>query len=139
MRSDSNRGTGGSRRGQRGALSRQHIEKNQPLEAAGPSGGGSDASRTGLLPPAMTGGSVSFTLNGGGTLTVLDRDVQDVYEALWGISGESGAVTTAAYLMSQSRVRPYARSPIGLTIPESAALRKAVAGRAEQRGHDERA
>jgi hypothetical protein len=89
---------------------------------------GSDASRTGLLPPAMAGGSVSFALDDGGTLTVLDRDVQHVYEALWGISGEPGAVTTAAYLMSQSRVRPHARLPVELTILQSAALRKAVAG-----------
>jgi hypothetical protein len=64
--------------------------------------------------------------------------VQHVYEALWGISGQPGAVTTAAYLMSQSRMRPYARLPVGLTTPQSAALRKAVTGRAEKRGHDER-
>ena len=91
------------------------------------------------MPPAMTRGSVSFTLDDGGTLTVLDRDVQHVYEALWGISGEPGAVTTAAYLVSQSRVRPYARLRVGLTTPQSAALRKAVAGHAEERGHAERA
>jgi hypothetical protein len=77
----------------------------------------------------MVGGSVSFTLDDGGTLTVLDADVQHVYEALWGISREPGAVATAAYLMSQSRVRPHARLPVGLTALQSAALRKAVAPR----------
>lgn len=85
----------------------------------------------------MGSASVNFTLDDGGTLTVLDDDVQRVYESLWEISGEPGAITTAAYLMSQSRVRSHARLPIGLTTPQSAVLRKAVAGRAEKRGHHE--
>jgi hypothetical protein len=54
----------------------------------------------------MTGGSVSFTFDDGGTLIVLDEDVRQVYDSLWGISGEPGAVATAAYLMSMSRLRP---------------------------------
>jgi hypothetical protein len=75
----------------------------------------------------MTGGSISFTLDDGGTLTVMDEDMQRVYDSLWQISGESGAVSTAASLMTQSRLRPYARVPIALNTPQSAVLRKAVA------------
>jgi hypothetical protein len=75
----------------------------------------------------MTGGSVSFTFDDGGSLTILDEDVLQVYDSLWEVSGEPGAVATAAYLMSMSRVRPSARLPVGLTAPQSVALRKAVA------------
>jgi hypothetical protein len=75
----------------------------------------------------MRGESVSFKLDGGGTLIVLDEDVQGVYESLWEISDVPGAVSTAALMMSMSRLRPYSRVSVGLTAPQSAVLRKAVA------------
>jgi hypothetical protein len=74
----------------------------------------------------MIGESVSFALDDGGTLTILDEDVQQIYDSLWEISDEPGAVSTAALMMSMSRLRPYARVPVGLTSPQSAVLRKAV-------------
>jgi hypothetical protein len=75
----------------------------------------------------VPGGSVTFTLDDGGTLSVPDEDVQRVYDSLWEISGEPGAVTTAAYLMSQSRLAPNSRLPVVLTASQSAVLREAVA------------
>jgi hypothetical protein len=74
----------------------------------------------------MIGESVSFTLDDGETLIVLDKDVRQVYDSLWEVSDEPGAVSTAALMMSMSRVRPYARLPVGLTTPQSTVLRKAV-------------
>jgi hypothetical protein len=71
--------------------------------------------------------SVSFTLDDGGTLIVLDEDVQRVYDSLWESSDVPGAVSTAALIMSMFRVRPYGRLPVGLNAPQSAVLRKAVA------------
>jgi hypothetical protein len=72
-------------------------------------------------------GSISFTLDDGAGISVADEDVQEVYDSLWGISDEPGAISTAALMMSMSRVRPYARLPVALTNPQSAVLRRAVA------------
>jgi hypothetical protein len=75
----------------------------------------------------MTGGSVSFTLDDGDMLRVPDEDLRQIYESLWKISHEPGAVSTAALVMDVSRLHPYARVPVALTAPQTAVLRKAVA------------
>ena len=75
----------------------------------------------------MSGESVSFTLDDGGTLTILDEDVRRIHDSLWEIRNEPGAVSTDALMMSMSRLRPYARVPVALTFAQSAVLRKAVA------------
>jgi hypothetical protein len=74
----------------------------------------------------MGGGSVSFTLDGGETLTVPDEDWSGVYEGLWGLSKEPGAVSTATLMMDARRLLPFHRR-IDLTRPQSVVLRKAVA------------
>jgi hypothetical protein len=71
--------------------------------------------------------SVCFTLDDGEPLVIADEDVDQVYELLWGLAHEAGAVFTAALLLEASRTSEYARTPIKLTPPQSAALREAVA------------
>ena len=77
--------------------------------------------------PEVIGESVSFALDDGGTLTILDKDVGRIHHALWEISDQPGAISTDALMMSMSRLRPYARVPVALTFTQSAVLRKAVA------------
>jgi hypothetical protein len=74
----------------------------------------------------MTGGSVSFTLDDGETLLVPDQDLRRVYETLWDLSAQPGAVSTAALLLEASRIQEFMRGRIELTTPQSAVLRKAV-------------
>jgi hypothetical protein len=73
------------------------------------------------------GGSVTFTLDDGERLVVGDDDLRRIYDSLWEISREPGAVSTAALMKHTSRLSPYARRVVELTSPQSAALRKAVA------------
>jgi len=75
----------------------------------------------------MAGGSVSFTLDDGGTLEVPDADLRGIYDLLWELAKEPGAVSTAALLMDAWRLRPFTRRPIALTTPQSSVIRKAVA------------
>ena len=75
----------------------------------------------------MSGGSVSFTLDDGEKLRVPDADLQRVYDMLWDLAKEPGAVSTAALLKDTWQQQPFARSPISLTTPQSAVLRKAIA------------
>lgn len=75
----------------------------------------------------MTGGSVTFTLDGGERLVVPDDALRRIYDSLWEISREPGAVSTAALIIDMSRLPPYARRPVELTGPQSAVLRQAVA------------
>jgi hypothetical protein len=63
----------------------------------------------------MAGGSVSFTLDDGETLGVADEDLRRVYDVLWDLAKEPGAVSTAVLLMDAGRLRPFARMPISLT------------------------
>lgn len=70
---------------------------------------------------------IRFILDDGETLAIADEDVGRVYELLWGLAHEGGAVFTAALLIEASRTSAYARTPIKLTPPQSAALREAVA------------
>jgi hypothetical protein len=75
----------------------------------------------------MTGGSVNFTFDDGETLSVPDEDLRRVYDALWDLAKEPGAVSTAALLMDTWRLDPFTRRPISLTTSQSAVLRKTVA------------
>jgi hypothetical protein len=75
----------------------------------------------------MTGGSVSFNLDDGETLLVPDEDLRRVYETLWELSKEPGAVSTAALLIGSWRTREFMRTQIEFTTLQSAVLRKAVA------------
>jgi hypothetical protein len=75
----------------------------------------------------MTRGLVSFTLDDGDTLPVRDENLRRVYETLWELAKEPGAVSTAALLMDARRLDPFVRKPISLTAPQSAVLRKATA------------
>ena len=74
----------------------------------------------------MAGGSVTFALDDGETLSLADEDLRPIYETLWELAKEPGAVSTAALLMDARRLRPFVRKPIALTTPQSAVLRRAV-------------
>jgi hypothetical protein len=74
----------------------------------------------------MAGGSVTFALDDGETLSLADEDLRPIYDALWGLAPESGAVSTAVLLKDAWRLSPFARKPIALTTPQGAVLRKAI-------------
>jgi hypothetical protein len=71
--------------------------------------------------------SVRFTLDDGEILAIADEDVDRVYDLLWQLAHEPGAVFTAALLVEASRTSGFARTEIKLTPPQSAVLRDAVA------------
>jgi hypothetical protein len=81
----------------------------------------------GLRYSGMHSGSVSFTLADGKTLIVAEQDLKRIYNLLWELAAEPGAVSTAALVMDVSRQSAFARLPVTLTAPQSAALGKAVA------------
>jgi hypothetical protein len=58
-------------------------------------------------------------------LAVAEAHVRQVYELLWNLAKEPGAVSTAALVMDARR-HPFSRQPIALTTPQSAVLRKAI-------------
>ena len=72
---------------------------------------------------------ISFTLNDGTTMIVPAPDWRRIYERLWDLSPEPGAVSTAALLLEASRLR--LRRPVELTSAQSEVLRRAVDGLAE--------
>jgi hypothetical protein len=74
----------------------------------------------------MAGESVTFVLDDGETLPVPDENLRRVYDLLWDLRKEPGAVSTAALIMDAQRLDPFARRPIALTTPQSVVLRKAV-------------
>jgi hypothetical protein len=74
----------------------------------------------------MSEGSVRFRLDDGETLLVRDEDLWRIYDSLWEVSEEPGAISAAALVMDAWRLHPLARKPIELTTPQSCALRKAV-------------
>jgi len=76
---------------------------------------------------AMAGGSVRFTLDDGETLVVPDDELRRMYESLWAMSREPGAISTAALVMDVSRLSPYGPRSVKLTTAQSAVFRKAVA------------
>jgi len=75
----------------------------------------------------MAGGLVSFTLDDGAIVEVPEDQLRQVYDLLWDLAKEPGAVSAAALLMDASRLSPFTRKPILLTTPQSAVLRQAVA------------
>jgi hypothetical protein len=75
----------------------------------------------------MHSGSVRFASADGETLIVAEKDLRRIYELLWELAGEPGAVSTAALLMDASRQSEFARRTIALTAAQSAALAKAMA------------
>ena len=75
----------------------------------------------------MSVGSVRFTLDDGETIIVPDDELRRIYESLWAMSNEHGAISTAALVMDVSRLSPYGTRSVELTIPQSAVFRKAVA------------
>jgi hypothetical protein len=75
----------------------------------------------------MAPGSVKVTLDDGESLTLEKEDLDSVYDALWSLADEPGAVTAAAMLMDTWRLHPLVRRPVPLTPSQSRAIRKAIA------------
>jgi hypothetical protein len=71
--------------------------------------------------------SVRFTLDDGATLLIAEKDVDRIYDLLWGLAPAPGAVFTAALLIEASRTSEFARKAPRLTPSQSAVLREAVA------------
>jgi len=71
-------------------------------------------------------GPVRFTLDSGETLTVEEKDVPRIYELLWQLAPQPGAVTTAAALHTTFRQSEFSRPTIALTAAQSAMLRRAI-------------
>lgn len=76
---------------------------------------------------SVAGELVTFALDDGELLSLPDEDLRPLYDALWDIAREPGAVSTAALIMDARRRRPFAKNPIELTTAQSAVLRKAMA------------
>ena len=62
----------------------------------------------------------------GETLSLPDEYAGRVYDTLWGLGNDRGAVSTAVVLKDALRLRAVVRRPIMLTASQSAVLRKAV-------------
>ena len=75
----------------------------------------------------MPGGPVRFTLDGGKTLTVAEKDVPRVYDLLWQLAPQPGAITTAAALHTAAQQSEFSRLPVELTAMQAAMLRQAIA------------
>jgi hypothetical protein len=76
----------------------------------------------------VPGGLVRFALDDGETLTVAEENVQRVYDLLWQLAPEPGAITTAAALHTAAAHRSeFSRPTVELTAAQSAILRRAVA------------
>ncbi len=74
----------------------------------------------------MPGGSVRFVLDDGGMLTLAEGDLLEVYELLWKLVPKPGAVSVAVLIRGATRA-DLAGVPIDLDVPQSAAMREAVA------------
>jgi hypothetical protein len=74
----------------------------------------------------MQSGSIRFMLGDGEALIVPERDLRPVYERLWELASEPGAISTAALLMDASRQSELSRTTIALTPPQGAVLAKAL-------------
>jgi hypothetical protein len=75
----------------------------------------------------MAVGSVRFTLDDGETIIVPDDELRRIYESLWSMSHEHGAISAAALVMDVSRLSPYGPRTVELTTPQSTVFRKALA------------
>lgn len=76
---------------------------------------------------AVPGGPVRFTLDDGETLTVAEENVQRVYDLLWQLAPQPGAITTAAVLHAAAQQSEFSRLALELTATQSTMLRQAVA------------
>jgi hypothetical protein len=74
----------------------------------------------------MPGGSVRFVLDDGARLTLAEGDLSEVYELLWKLVPKPGAVSVAVLIRGATRA-DLAGVPIDLDVPQSAAMREAVA------------
>jgi uncharacterized protein YqgV (UPF0045/DUF77 family) len=74
----------------------------------------------------MPGGSVRFVLDDGGMLTLAEGDLSEVYELLWKLVPKPGAVSVATMIRVSAR-SDLMGSLIDLDVPQSAAMREAVA------------
>lgn len=74
----------------------------------------------------MPGGPVRFTLDDGEPLIVSEADVERVYDLLWKLAPQPGAITMAAALHTAALQSEFSRLPLDLTAEQSAMLRKAV-------------
>jgi len=74
----------------------------------------------------VTAGFVLFRLADGRSLTVEDDDLRRIYEELWTLAAEPGAVSTAALLLHESRRSPAARQSVDLTPLQTDVLTRAI-------------
>ena len=75
----------------------------------------------------VPGGPVRFNLDGRETLTVAEKDVARVYDLLWQLAPQPGAITTAAALHAAALQSEFSRLPVELTATQAAMLRQAIA------------
>jgi hypothetical protein len=75
----------------------------------------------------MAPNAVEFRLSDGTSLIVRSADVRGIYEALWAISDNVGAASTAALLFDKAQKHHRYREPIELNLAQSNTLRQAVA------------
>jgi hypothetical protein len=74
----------------------------------------------------MPGGPVRFALDDGEMLTLTEGDLEQVYEQLWRLAPRPGAISAAALIRGATSAN-LAGAPIDLNVPQSAAMREAVA------------
>jgi hypothetical protein len=74
----------------------------------------------------MPGGPVRFALDDGETMTLAEGDLEQVYELLWRLAPKPGAISAAALIRGAASAN-IAGAPIDLDVPQSAAMREAVA------------
>ena len=74
----------------------------------------------------MPAGPVRFALDDGETLTLTEGDLEQVYELLWRLAPRPEAISVAVLIRGVTRPN-IAGVPIELNVPQSAAMRKAVA------------
>ena len=67
-----------------------------------------------------------FALDDGETLTLAEGDVEQVYELLWRLAPKPGAISVAVLIRGVTSAN-IAGVPINLDVPQSAAMREAVA------------
>jgi hypothetical protein len=75
----------------------------------------------------MPAGSVRFVFHDGQMLTLAEAELAEVYELLWTLAPKPGAVSVAALIRGTARADVFSGAPIDLNVPQSAAMREAVA------------
>jgi hypothetical protein len=74
----------------------------------------------------MPGDRFASVLDDGGMLTLAEGDLKQVYELMWELAPKPGAVSVAVLIRGATRAH-LAGVPIDLDVPQSAAMREAVA------------